>query len=161
MSSYPNRYIKGKPDTHPDLALSSKIDIKDIIKYSAVTLGLNGWVYTNNLEMVHGSLYGVSSGYLQICVYGQFIKFKNSVPFPIDIGVPIIGGVRFVDGVTKYGYVSQGTHLPNTAPYTPTNFNNSINALSRVRGVVVDGGKINTINQDSPADVLVCLSYGD
>ena len=159
MPSYTNRYIKGKPDTDEGLTPNQRIDIKDIVKYASVILGNNGWVYCNNLDMVHGSLYGVSDGYLQICVHGQDIRFRNADPTAIVTGTPILGGVRLVNGVNQYGYVTRGDVL--TVPTTVSRVNRAINEISRSRGIVVDGGKDNTINQDSPADVLVSLSYGD
>ena len=75
MPSYPNGYIKGYPDT--TVSDASFIDKSDIRKYTAVTLFSDGWRYSGVDDIVHGSLYGLSSGHLQICVEGHDIKFRH------------------------------------------------------------------------------------
>ena len=156
MASYPNRYIKGDPDsTATGTAL---INIKSIRKYSAVTLHSGGWRYAGPNEVVHGSLYGVSSGHLQICAQGQDIKFRQSGNAvganDLPLGSKILGDQRTVGTATnQYGYIKAyaGDTTVNSAELT---------RLSKSRGVIVSKGTANTAGAEASADVLVVLSYG-
>ena len=93
MPSYPNRYIKGDPDT--TVLDTSFIDKTDIRKYTSVTLFSNGWRYSGDNDVVGGSLYGISNGHLQIAVEGQDIKFRHGHNTDtISISTRILGDTR-------------------------------------------------------------------
>ena len=161
MSLYASSRIKGKPDT--SATGTSKIDKDDIRKYAAVTLHEDGWRYSGDNEAVHGSLYDVSSGYLQICVHGQSIKFKNAGTDPISLNSTIIGSQRSINGTLTNGYVK--AYFANIdgndpAPLDDIPISNEMELSVYARGLVVDGGKSNIANQDVGADVLVSLSFG-
>ena len=161
MSLYASSRIKGEPDT--SATGTSKIDINSIRKYASVTLFSDGWRYSGDNDIVHGSLYGVSSKYLQICVHGQGIKFKNSGTSPIVLNSRIIGAQRNIGGTLTNGYIKayvadiDGTD-PNTIDYNDAF--DEINLAAKARGIVVNGGKSNTANQDHSADILVSLQFG-
>ena len=159
MPSYPNRYIKGDPDTTQ--TGSALINKKSIRKYCAVTLDINGWRYSGVGDAVHGSLYGVSDGHLQICAQGQDIKFRNGGTASIVIGSKIIGATRVITsgGTAQNGYIAQFVSGVTDAS-SATNINAQIDRAAQSRGIVVAGGATPTANTEAASDVLVALSYG-
>ena len=158
MPSYPNRFIKGKPDaTATGVSL---IDMKNLRLYSSVTLYAGGFRYSGPGEAVHGSLYGISYQNLQIAAQGQDIKFRSSGNSPITLNAKIVGADRVVasGGTPQNGYVKAFTSAAGAA--TETAIDTAINALAKARGLVVSGGSANTDETEATADVLVAMSYG-
>ena len=161
MPSYPNRYIKGDPDsTATGTAL---INIKDIRKYSSVTLYSGGWRYSGDDEIVHGSLYGVSSGHLQICAHGQDVKFRAGPNLAIPVGYRILGARRTIGSTPTNGYIKAFTPgFDSSTDGSPTDaeINAALVKVSKVNGIVTKGVTIPSGTEDTPADVEVSLSYG-
>lgn len=158
MPSYPNRFIKGDPDA--SATGSAKIDLKTPRIYSSVTLYAGGFRYAGADEVVHGSLYGVSGGHLQICAQGQDIKFRNAGNIAIVLNSKIVGATRVVSssGDAQNGYVKAFASDSDGA--TLANINSAINELAKARGLVVNGGGANTADTESNSDVEVAMSYG-
>lgn len=149
MANYAAALTKGDVDSTATGTVL--IDKNSIRKYSSVTKFAGGWRYSTNDDVVHGSLYGVSSGLLQIAVHGPDIKFKNGTAASLGLGLPILGSTRNnIAGFVKSAICDATVNKAE------------IDRLLKARGTITNGGAAHATLTDTtnPADVEVALSYG-